>query len=362
MRKIETKPGVNFLAHPSRKPMSAHSDDSIKQRGVLGLSNLGNTCYINSVLQAIRHCPEWTVFCKQGGKIEEYITKQENHPRRMLLAYQDLLQSLWGGTGPGYVKPLGFFDHLAIAVRGTIYEPFIQRTPQDAHEFLVWLLDQMYMATQRQVNIHIKDSSALPAMTLAAARGWKEAFEKQYSPLTDLLFGMYRIQYRCGSCAAVHTRWETFNTLKVKPDHGATLLECIHLEQEDETIDDYHCDTCKKKTKTVKQVRIWRLPKVLIVTLKRFTPFGTKDNAVLDYSGESVVFRDGFSEDSHEESKVKRYNLFATIDHYGSHGGGHYTCQAFSPIWKHWHRFDDEGVDTIDKPHLGRETYMMLFR
>jgi ubiquitin C-terminal hydrolase len=282
-------------------------------------------------------------------------------------AYQDLIYSLWAGTGPAYVKPIGFYDQLKAIVKGTLYEEFTRRTPQDAHEFLVWLLDQMYMGTQKEMEIKIPENHTISPMALQAIHGWKRAFEKQYSPMTDLLFGLFRIQYTCGGCKTVHTRWETFNVLKVtikKGEDGTplSLESCIQREYQDEVIDGYDCDACKQKHTTGKKTTIWRLPKVLIVTLARFTPMGTRDNTRLVYDGHPLTLGSTFSDESTEPSRAKEYALFATVDHHGHHMGGHYTAQCFSPVWKRWNLYDDEAAYDIETPRFGVETYIMMFR
>jgi ubiquitin C-terminal hydrolase len=336
-------------------------------RGILGLANLGNTCYMNSAIQAFRHCPEWTIFCKKNGRLEESIETKDTNPAKIAYAYQDLLHSIWAGEGPGYVRPLGFYEQLKQIVKGTLYDDFIKHTPQDAHEFLVWLLDQMYIATQKQVSIQIKTPEKIPPMSLMAINGWKSAFEKQYSPLTDLIFGLFRVQYTCGGCKAVHTRWETFNTLKMslsRDEEGKpqSILESLKKEFQEEDIDGYECDTCKQKTLTKKSVSIWRLPRVLILTIKRFTPFGTRENTPLKYGGEALNFGEVFSKESAEETKDKSYSLFATIDHHGHLSGGHYVSQCFNPVWKTWHLYDDETAHKLESPNFGPQTYILMFR
>jgi len=343
---------------------SSHTSQNQYQRGIVGLANLGNTCFMNAAIQAFRHCPEWTLFCKKNGELEHHVHDDTIAPAKVVYAYQDLIHSLWAGSGPAYVKPVGFYDQLKVIVKGTLYEDFTRRTPQDAHEFLVWLLDQMYMGTQKNVTIKLSDA---PPMAFQANTAWKNAFEKQYSPMTDLLFGLFRIQYTCGGCKTVHTRWETFNVLKVSIKKGTdgkplSLEECIQQEYHDEVIDGYDCDACKQKHTTGKQTTIWRLPKVLIVTLARFTPMGTRDNTMLVYDGHPLALGSIFSNESTEPSRAKQYTLFGTVDHHGHHMGGHYTAQCFSPVWKCWHLYDDESAHRIQAPRFGVETYIMMFR
>ncbi len=337
-------------------------------QGALGLANLGNTCFMNAVLQALRNNKEWTHFCIKG-KVDAHLVQESSAAKTMMEAYIELLKSLWGGKGPGYVNPRGFYTSLSSAVKGTIYEDFARRMPHDAHEFLVWLLDQMYMATQGKVEMKLKDEERIEPMIRQALKGWIGSFEKQYSPLADLIFGMFRIQYTCSACGTIHNRWETFNTLKYTPklnDKGEPLplLECLQAEFAEETIDEYACDECVKKSPKArspakKSVKIWRLPKFLILTAKRFTPTGQKLHYPLAPVDEPKFF-DIFAPESHEPSKHKTYELFATVEHHGSHFGGHYTSQAKHLLTGQWALYDDESIHKIEKPEITRSTYMMF--
>jgi ubiquitin C-terminal hydrolase len=139
-------------------------------------------------------------------------------------------------------------------------------------------------------------------------------------------------------------------------------MDSLHSEFKEEEIDGYACESCKQRTLTKKQASIWRLPKVLILSLKRFTPMGTRDNTPLVYNGEPLSFESVFAPESTEKSRATKFKLFATVDHHGSHMGGHYTSQCFSPVWKRWHRYDDETVSEIDAARFGAQTYILMLR
>jgi ubiquitin C-terminal hydrolase len=72
-------------------------------------------------------------------------------------------------------------------------------------------------------------------------------------------------------------------------------------------------------------------------------------------------FYDVFAKESHEPSKHIEYNLFATVDHHGSHYGGHYTAQSKMITTGEWAHFDDESMSDIQGPSLGRSTYMTFW-
>lgn len=340
--------------------------ESEVRRGVVGLSNLGNTCYMNSVLQAIRHIPEW-VQLNVRGTFKLHENKEKPDCGKVLDAFADLQQSLWAGSSPSYVLPRGFYETLETVVKGGMYEQFVERTPQDAHEFLVWILDQCYMASQYHVDFSIFPVSENYPIIREAIEFWKQSFEKQYSPLTDLFFGLYRIRMECQRCKTSFTRWETFNSMKVTPLSNGSLYDAIQAELKDEMIESYACEHCKadpaNRPNAIKKICIWKLPKVLIITLKRFDYMGNRLNHVVRLENSNTYhFTNYFDTESHEKSKEIPYHITSTIDHYGHSMGGHYTAQCFSPIYKQWYKYDDESVYKLDLPYVGPQNYLFILR
>ena len=78
-------------------------------------------------------------------------------------------------------------------------------------------------------------------------------------------------------------------------------------------MDEYACESCNGKHKTTKRIQLWRLPKVLMFTVRRFTPMGTKDNTPIQYNGEILSFSSLFAPESNEPSRDKKYNIFGTV-------------------------------------------------
>ena len=360
---------VQFSPQPKTVIRKITMDPEVAtKKGIVGIANVGNTCYANAAIQLLRHCPEWSSFCLQG-LAEKEVADPSSNPAKVLTAYLDIIKPLWAGSHASYIQPAGFWQIMTEVLRGTIYEDFLRRIPHDAHEFLTWFLDQQYMATQKERNFTIKDANnvndANETIAREAVKAWIDSFKKTYSPLTDLCFGLMLQKMTCHGCGNETRSWETFNMLKIKPgvaDEDNSLQGMLNREMEEEKITDYACDKCKERGSVVRSHAIWRLPRNLFVVLKRFNFNGTKNPVPLNYDGGEVSFKDAFAPQSPEISKNFTYELFGSVDHHGSHMGGHYTCQAISPLSQKWWLYDDESVYPMESPKFGPSTYILGYK
>ena len=127
------------------------SGENPSLKGVVGIQNMGNTCYCNTTLQLLRASSEWNFFCITNDFNELLKGRAEDANKRIILAYQDILKALWSAHKPAYVRPLGFISEVRTAVRGTVYEMFGMPIQNDSHEYLVYLLDHFHEALKNTV-------------------------------------------------------------------------------------------------------------------------------------------------------------------------------------------------------------------
>jgi ubiquitin C-terminal hydrolase len=337
-----------------------------EKKSIIGLANLGNTCFMNAAIQTLRHFPEVTYMCTRGllNAIAEATNSSMNRSIAIARAFTELIQTLHSGSGGdgSYVLPRGFYETMKAVVEGTVYEHFGQRTPQDAHEFLVWLLDHLFMATAEPRDIPY-------SVDVEGSKEWADAFRASYSPLAELFFGQMRIQYKCTACDTVHKRYETFNILKVQPLAGRPWDNCIEAElMSEEVIEGYACETCEKagrpRAAAHKSARVVRLPKLLIFSVKRYTPFGARINTPIVHDNCDFHFDQAFAPESTHPSRNYWYSTIGIIDHLGiGMGGGHYVAQCLSPLYREWWLYDDQGVHPLKGgPVYGAQTYMVFMR
>jgi ubiquitin C-terminal hydrolase len=332
-------------------------------KGMVGLTNIGNTCYGNATLQALRHQVDFTIFLLQNQQEEFIKRKQPNEKIKLLTAYSDLVKNLWSSEKEEVTtKP--FWGSMIPAAIKAGFEQFRIPMQHDAHEFLVFLLDQFHEAMAEEVNMTIRTSSEHKD-TRGALEAWKSAFQKSYSPLVELVFGLQRKCVTCESCKAESVSWETMNMSKVgvpkTPSGPVTLLDLLAAEDADDAIEGYNCEKCKQRGKATVTRSLWRLGNWVIIVLKRNENSGRRINTPVEIPL-MTTFGKSFHPSSTEPSGRDSYELFATIHHHGSSHGGHYTAQAKHPVSGAWAQYDDESARQIETPQLDASTYIVMYR
>jgi ubiquitin C-terminal hydrolase len=345
-------------------PPQPSRDPALK--GVVGLMNLGNTCYANSTIQIIRAVPELSAMIVSDD-LELKIVNKDSKPAKILLAYQDLIRPMWSSYKPAYVRPMGFISEIRECVKGTVYDNFGMPMQNDSHEYLVYLLDNFHEAMNKHAGksklTDASSSSVSTGMNDRANEGWREFIEHNNSPLVDYCFGMVRQTTECQSCNNRSHQWQPFNVFKI-PCEGKSMQDWFTNELKDEEIEDYDCVKCRPtRQKATLSRKIWQLPHILFTGLRRFTPDMRKIMKPCPYDGQEINFRKHFASESNHPSRYWTYELRGVVDHHGSHMGGHYSSQFCHPLTQEWWWIDDESTMKMEKPRLQNgSNYIYLFR
>ncbi|KAK5667937.1 hypothetical protein QVD99_004986 [Batrachochytrium dendrobatidis] len=127
-----------------------------------------------------------------------------------------------------------------------------------------------------------------------------------------------------------------------------SFYDCIKQHLKEEEVDEWYCGNCKKHTNGLKKLDLWKLPKILIVHLKRFVfnphlESWAKLESRVDYPLDDLEMGQ-FSVCDMEQ--FKRYELFAVSNHHGSTDSGHYV--ALCKRMNKWFKFDDELVEPAE--------------
>jgi len=128
--------------------------------------------------------------------------------------------------------------------------------------------------------------------------------------------------------------------------------------KQSETLDEenmWYCNKCKEHVQGTKTLEIFKVPRIMIISLKRFKTSrskysfsgGQKLDTCVDFPLEGLEMSDFVLSKKQKSSEKLVYDLFAVSNHYGSVGFGHYTAYGQNPITKEWLHFDDSSVTKV---------------
>jgi len=301
-----------------------------------GMANIGNTCFLNSCVQALRYtAPLADYLCGETWK-------NHRHPERKgheLVQETSEIFKILCTEGEGRMVVPGKFVHAFHKFSEDAgFDEIRQGTQADAAEAIQILLDGIHTQQAREVQMNIMGNSdtAEEKEYIRSLESWASFFRKEYSPIVNIFFGQTKANVVCESCKhTTASRYEPLELMKL-PIPGSetagapapTLQECIAASLATEQLDDYVCDACKKKGSASVNYSISRFPDRMILSLKRFTNRGAKVHALIRYNPDCIDFSAWNAWPTLQEKSNCVYRVYAVIDHYGSARGGHYNMRV----------------------------------
>ncbi|XP_037092293.1 ubiquitin carboxyl-terminal hydrolase 11-like [Pollicipes pollicipes] len=312
--------------------------------GVTGLENLGNTCYMNAVLQVLAHTQNLVNYVV-SGLFREDLNRQSATRGEVAEEVAQLLTIIWSGKFR-FVSP-----HRLRAVIGAQRGDFGGTRPHDAHEYILLLLEWLH----DDLNVAPEPSGAAPLPTPeglsnfeAAERTWRQFRRANDSIVVNLFHGQQKSTLLCTACGFESATFETFSLLSLPLAAGAStsrssLYHCLEQYVHGDLINGWTCPKCRRRHDVYKKFDIWRMPPVLILHLKRFSFGGSTMRKA--HGHVSFPLRDlDFSQLSigpHPETHSLVYDLYAVVEHHGSPHSGHYTAFCFNQPAARWFFVDD---------------------
>ncbi|XP_058713608.1 ubiquitin carboxyl-terminal hydrolase 42-like [Poecile atricapillus] len=301
-----------------------------QQSAGAGLFNVGNTCFLNAVLQCLTYTPplanyllsrEHSKACQQQGfcmmcTMEAHVNKVFHSPVRAIVPWAVLK---------------AFGQHFQLGMQ------------EDAHDFLCCTVNAMQRAC-------LSASSDL------------DLSSESTTIIHQIFGGFLRSRVTCFSCKAVSDSYEAFLDVPLDINAASSLTAALEEFVTPEQLDGencFKCSKCKEKVAASKRFTIHCAPKVLTVCLKRFDCLtGGKMNKAVEYP-EYLDLRPYMSE---ADGEPLYYSLYAVLVHSGdSCHEGHYFCytKASNGLW---YQMDDECVElrSIDTA-LGQQAYLLFY-
>ncbi|XP_012486621.2 ubiquitin carboxyl-terminal hydrolase 9 [Gossypium raimondii] len=182
-----------------------------EKRGLAGLQNLGNTCFMNSALQCLVHTPPLVEYFLKDYSDEINTKNPLGMHGELALAFGELLRKLWS-SGQTAIAPRVFKGKLA-----RFAPQFSGYNQHDSQELLAFLLDGLHEDLNRvkeKPYIELKDADGRPD-EVVAAESWKNHKARNDSVIVDVCQGQYKSTLVCPVCNKISITFDPFMYLSL---------------------------------------------------------------------------------------------------------------------------------------------------
>lgn len=307
-----------------------------------GLANLGNTCFMNSAIQALNSVYDISPKHKNQN-VPEYAVYTE---------WETLQNELRAAGSTAVVNPRAFLVSIQRYAMLKDRQLFTGYAQNDMPEFLGFLMEALHTSIARKKNLKVVGLPLNDADNLAVLcyTELKTLYEKEYSEIAENYYGVLISYIQPAEKSFVYSRKaEIYFQLDLPiPDNMAntTIYDCLNLFMKPELLDENN-KWFNVKTGTYeiirKSLKIWSFPQVLVISLKRFSNNMHKKNTLVEFpiTGLNLsTYSQGYSPHRYV------YNLYAVCNHYGNVMGGHYTAHVRCADGS-WVHCNDSSVEPV---------------
>uniref|UniRef100_A0A8D0XAS0 Ubiquitin carboxyl-terminal hydrolase 2 n=1 Tax=Sus scrofa TaxID=9823 RepID=A0A8D0XAS0_PIG len=250
---------------PGRDTMNSKS-----AQGLAGLRNLGNTCFMNSILQCLSNTRELRDYCLQRLYMRDLSHSSSAHTA-LMEEFAKLIQTIWTSSPNDVVSPSEFKTQIQR------YAPrFVGYNQQDAQEFLRFLLDGLHNEVNR-VTVRPKSSPEGLDHLPDDEKGrqmWRKYLEREDSRIGDLFVGQLKSSLTCTDCGYCSTVFDPFWDLSLpiakRGYPEVTLMDCMRLFTKEDVLDGDEkptCCRCRARKRCIKKFSVQRFPKILVLRI-----------------------------------------------------------------------------------------------
>lgn len=335
--------------------------DAYIKKGLCGLVNLGNKCFMNSTLQCLSNTLKLTDYFLSNKHIEDDPDKNNRKKQEyfLVLSYVNLMINVWESNQ--LIRPKSFVENLSKFIK-----KYYSLDQQDAHECLLHILEIMHKGLSYEIEVDIKGEvqNKTDELMKKSLESWKSYYEKSYSVIIDTFNGLLYNKIVCSNCNQVEDVFEPYNTLSLDIPiemESFDLKDCLQETlQKKESISTWNCEKCKKDGCS-KECCFWTIPNYLIIHLKRFRNNGKKVNTHVKFPLEDLNLTEFVSNDKSDPNNYI-YSLYSVNYHSGDLNSGHYwaCCRNLD---NNWYLFNDGHVSKFHNVNeiMTKDAYMLFY-
>eukprot|EP00941_MAST-03F_sp_MAST-3F-sp1_P000079 g79.t1 len=335
------------------------------RKGIPALQNLGNTCFLNALMQALASLSFLVDFLHGILSNPRLGRKDLTEKAPLTVAFYSLLQDLQKYETTSILLDPTYFQGQLDAKVSLLC--FSDGGEHDAHELFL-LLFQVVEEEFASLNV----DKGKVGINILNGTGCSQVpkLEKGVLPFSGLVVSMLSRCDNCGFQAPYRTEsfvdlsLTLFPALSQRPT--ISLFDCLRQYTSLEMIESVCCSECKEIQNKAKRLLLARLPKIFIFRFHRVHPHSgsRKDETVVDFP---LYFdAEPFCVDEYcPPCSGKYYKLASVILHIGNAAEGHFV--SYRRVNKEWFHANDENTMQVSEERVlhsrntGKNVYMLFY-
>jgi ubiquitin C-terminal hydrolase len=327
-----------------------------------GIENLGSTCAINSLIQVITRndilrniilnntfvasADADATISQQLSEIIDlmYVKNNSIVPRKFIQTFYSIFKDIFYHGEQIDIGELWTFLSDKISEE-------IEATPKDTDTDIV-LADCLTDGVIYKDDAEFHNAMIKCKLLKKKYEYYYHKFNTKTSIWQRSTQGFYLNTTRCVHCQTTFYNFEPFTSLNLDIPHSpqqqsqqslpSISLMIANSLKEEVIHGDWFCSTCRKNTAYKKSTKLWKLPDVLVIIVKRFMNSNAKNDA-------PIKINDYLNFNKGSILSIKKdvvYTFSSTALHFGSLNGGHYAAICNTPDGDIL--YDDRNVQKID--------------
>jgi ubiquitin carboxyl-terminal hydrolase 8 len=333
-------------------------------KGLSGLANLGNTCFINSCMQVLSHTYELNNFLNE----ESYKKKlQQKYDSVLLLEWDNLRKLMW--TSNCIVSPGKFIKTIQKIAQIKEMNMFTGFSQNDLPEFLLFVIDCFHTSLSREIKMTISGNpeNETDKVAIQCFEMIKKMYSKEYSEIWNLFYAVHVSEITdlaSGKQLKITPEPYFMIDLPIPTDYKSpSLIDCFEHYVNGEILEGENAwfnEETKQKTDIRKKIQFWSFPSILVIDLKRFNARNQKNQILVSFPIENLDLSKyviGYKKNTY------KYDLYGVCNHSGGVLGGHYTSYVKNANGN-WYHFNDTSVSELGlhESIVSPKAYCLFYR
>ena len=311
--------------------------------GIIGLQNIGATCYMNATLQCFSNTPKLRSYLLNKDNYSDLENHKES-TNKLSFALAEVLKNLWEVLTQRDYPPNHFKN--VISEMNPLFKGIKANDPKD---LILFLLETMHNELNKVPNKNLKPNYIDDTYFESVFYDFYQNYmNKNKSIIAEEFNGYTNSMTSCGYCRTTIHNVQTFNILFFPLEeirkfmnykHNNVLIkDCFQFYQKNNIFPSFYCNKCKHLCQSINTNRLIYTPQTLIISLNRGRGLEYNVNIIFD---EYLNIREFiFSPES-----PYYYELTGVICHFGSNDeGGHFIAYCKNSNNCEWYKFNDSYV------------------